>query len=208
MADATYAMTKVLQPGGTAYGQGLSGRPAAGKTGTTDNNTNAWFTGFTPQLCTSVWIGNVDRNQTVTAGGVGEVFGGTLPAEVWQQMMNAALAGQPRAVPFPADVRASARPMASSTATPTRRRHRPTPRHRPRRSRRPSRAPTMTPTATPPPISPTPTDAATPPSSPSRSPCPLVGAAVTDPDRFRRKTASVPPTPRLARTLRSRARAS
>ncbi|MGN6475079.1 MAG: transglycosylase domain-containing protein [Mycobacteriales bacterium] len=100
MADATFAMQHVLQPGGTASGHALSGRPSAGKTGTTDNNTNAWFTGFTPQLCTSVWIGNVDRNKTVSAGGVGEVFGGTLPAEVWQQMMNGALAGQP-ALPFP-----------------------------------------------------------------------------------------------------------
>ncbi|HVS67042.1 MAG TPA: transglycosylase domain-containing protein [Mycobacteriales bacterium] len=117
MADTTYAMQKVLQPGGTAYGRGLSGRPAAGKTGTTDKNTNAWFTGFTPQLCTSVWIGNVDRNQTVSAGGVGEVFGGTLPAEVWQQMMNAALAGKP-VLPFPRPSGVGT-PEASSSATPT-----------------------------------------------------------------------------------------
>jgi membrane peptidoglycan carboxypeptidase len=110
-------MQKVLQPGGTAYGRGLSGRPSAGKTGTTDKNTNAWFTGFTPQLCTSVWIGNVDRNKTVSAGGVGEVFGGTLPAEVWQQMMNAALATKP-VVPFPRPVGVG-KPEASSTATPT-----------------------------------------------------------------------------------------
>ncbi|HWC35532.1 MAG TPA: transglycosylase domain-containing protein [Mycobacteriales bacterium] len=117
MADTTYAMEHVLQPGGTAYGHALSGRPSAGKTGTTDNNTNAWFTGFTPQLCTSVWIGNVDRNKTVSAGGVGEVFGGTLPAEVWQQMMNAALANRP-VLPFPRPVGVGT-PEASSTAAPT-----------------------------------------------------------------------------------------
>ena len=92
-SDETYAMTKVLAPGGTAYGRALTGRPSAGKTGTTDNNTNAWFTGFTPQLCTSVWIGNVDSAQTVEGAGIGEVFGGTLPAEIWQQSMNGALAG-------------------------------------------------------------------------------------------------------------------
>jgi membrane peptidoglycan carboxypeptidase len=116
MADTTYAMEHVLQPGGTAYGHALSGRPSAGKTGTTDNNTNAWFTGFTPQLCTSVWIGNVDRNKTVSAGGVGEVFGGTLPAEVWQQMMNTALAGRP-ALPFPGPAGVGSIQQGTSVAT-------------------------------------------------------------------------------------------
>ncbi|HVU62207.1 MAG TPA: transglycosylase domain-containing protein [Mycobacteriales bacterium] len=117
MADTTYAMEHVLEPGGTAYGHALSGRPSAGKTGTTDDNTNAWFTGFTPQLCTSVWIGNVDRDQTVAVGGVGEVFGGTLPAEVWQNMMNAALEGTP-AESFPSEAGVGA-PEVSSTSTAT-----------------------------------------------------------------------------------------
>ncbi|HVT63884.1 MAG TPA: transglycosylase domain-containing protein [Mycobacteriales bacterium] len=162
MADTTYAMTKVLQPGGTAYGHGLYGRPSAGKTGTTDNNTNAWFTGFTPQLCTSVWIGNVDREKTVAVGGVGEVFGGTLPAEVWQQTMNAALAGQP-VLPFPG-VAGVGSPIASTTAVPTETATATT-------SETPTVAPTITPTVTvsptesptfsEPPVSPTPTDSAT-----------------------------------------------
>ncbi|HVW80040.1 MAG TPA: transglycosylase domain-containing protein [Mycobacteriales bacterium] len=125
MSDATYAMEHVLEPGGTAYGHALSGRPSAGKTGTTDNNTNAWFTGFTPQLCTSVWIGNVNRDATVAVGGVGEVFGGTLPAEVWQDAMNAALDGQP-VESFPAaaavgtpEVSTTAAPPATATSVPT-----------------------------------------------------------------------------------------
>jgi membrane peptidoglycan carboxypeptidase len=157
MADTTYAMTKVLQPGGTAYGHGLTGRPSAGKTGTTDRNTNAWFTGFTPQLCTSVWIGNVDREETVTAGGVGEVFGGTLPAEVWEQTMNAALAAEP-VVPFPgvagvgsAVASTTARPTATSTSVPT---VTPTP---PTSTPTPIVSPTKTATASPSPITPTPT---------------------------------------------------
>ncbi|HEX3705615.1 MAG TPA: transglycosylase domain-containing protein [Mycobacteriales bacterium] len=155
MADATYAMTKVLQPGGTAYGRGLSGRPSAGKTGTTDNNTNAWFTGFTPQLCTSVWIGNVDREKTVSAGGVGEVFGGTLPAEVWQQMMNAALVNDP-VVPFPAAVGVGT-PEASSTATAS-------PTITPSTTVSPSLTPSITPT-----IIPTITPTLTPPPTPTES---------------------------------------
>ena len=117
-AQATYAMTKVLAPGGTAYGHALSGRPSAGKTGTTDNNTNAWFTGFTPQLSTSVWIGNVDPTQTVEGSGVGEVFGGTLPAEIWQQAMNAALAGDP-VVSFPSLSSGAGGVQTSSSPTPT-----------------------------------------------------------------------------------------
>jgi membrane peptidoglycan carboxypeptidase len=124
MSDATYAMTKVLAPGGTAYGHALAGRPAAGKTGTTDNNTNAWFTGFTPQLCTSVWLGNVDPQRTISAGGVGEVFGGTLPAEVWQQAMDGALSGEPvEQFPTPSAVgtpfRSTATPASSTSPTPT-----------------------------------------------------------------------------------------
>jgi membrane peptidoglycan carboxypeptidase len=154
MADATFAMEHVLEPGGTAYGHALSGRPSAGKTGTTDNNTNAWFTGFTPQLCTSVWIGNVDSQQTVSAGGVGEVFGGTLPAEVWQDMMNAALIDQP-AEDFPGEAGVGT-PEASSTATAS-------PSITPTTTVSPSVTPTtsviptitVSPTLTPPPVSPT-----------------------------------------------------
>jgi membrane peptidoglycan carboxypeptidase len=97
-ADATYAMTKVLDCGysGTACGKALSGRPAAGKTGTTTDNTDAWFVGFTPQLSTAVWIGNDTKHSSdpVTQGGL-EVYGGDVPAQIWQSMMNAALVNQP-----------------------------------------------------------------------------------------------------------------
>jgi penicillin-binding protein 1A len=53
-------VTKVLQgviTGGTGTAAQL-GRPAAGKTGTTSNYTNAWFVGYTPTLSTAVWMGN------------------------------------------------------------------------------------------------------------------------------------------------------
>lgn len=165
-ADATYAMTKVLAPGGTAYGRALSGRPSAGKTGTTDLNTNAWFTGFTPQLCTSVWIGNVNRKKTIVGAGIGEVFGGTLPAEIWQQAMNTALAGQPVESFPPASnvgiIQHTAAPTRSATPTPKKTTKTPSP--SPTRTVTPSPTPTPTPTATPtvtPPTS-TPTATATP----------------------------------------------
>lgn len=60
------------------------GRPAGGKTGTTQNYRDAWFAGFTADLVTVVWLGN-DRGQAMD-----EVSGGSLPAEIWADFMKAA----------------------------------------------------------------------------------------------------------------------
>jgi len=68
---------------GTAGGQGI-GCPDAGKTGTTSNNTDAWFVGVTPKLSTAVWVGY--PNETTTLGS--SVFGGTVAAPIWQQLME------------------------------------------------------------------------------------------------------------------------
>ncbi|MGH8920775.1 MAG: hypothetical protein ACRD0H_20995, partial [Actinomycetes bacterium] len=92
----------VLGPGGTAPTAGL-GRPAAGKTGTTSNYTNAWFVGYTPTLSTAVWMGN-DTSQALTIGrirdtfypnGVSPVYGGTIPAATWKMFMSSALKDVP-----------------------------------------------------------------------------------------------------------------
>ena len=87
-----------------AYGTGTGaaiGRPAAGKTGTTDNYTDGWFDGFTPQLTTSVWMGDpsgaVPMRPPLTPE---DVFGGTYPASIWQYYMYHALAPYP-ALNFP-----------------------------------------------------------------------------------------------------------
>lgn len=58
------------------------GRPAAGKTGTTDSYKDAWFIGFTPDVVTGVWVGN--DNNTSNAG----LTGGTIPATIWGQYMR------------------------------------------------------------------------------------------------------------------------
>src|SRR3954454_14560832 len=127
MADTTYAMTKVLDcaSGGTACGKSLTGRPAAGKTGTNgqkEGNLDAWFVGFTPQLSTAVWYGNHNRKTPVTHNG-GQLYGGDLPAAAWQEMMNAALAGAPvEQFPPPAHVATAqghATPTTTATATQT-----------------------------------------------------------------------------------------
>ena len=65
------------------------GCPAGGKTGTTDNNTDAWFVGFTPKLSTAVWVGYPDSRiymNTLYFGG--PVDGGTFPAAIWGEYMS------------------------------------------------------------------------------------------------------------------------
>jgi penicillin-binding protein 1A len=75
-------------------GTGTAGkldRPAFAKTGSTDDNADAWFVGGTPQLVASVWMGSpVARVPMTNVGGV-EVFGGTYPARIWKQFMSEAL---------------------------------------------------------------------------------------------------------------------
>jgi penicillin-binding protein 1A len=72
------------------------GRPAAGKTGTTDGERDAWFDGYTPQLTAVVWMGRTDSEQPMgRVGRFGSVFGGTWPAMIWHNFMQAALANQP-----------------------------------------------------------------------------------------------------------------
>ncbi|PMQ02307.1 MAG: penicillin-binding protein [Dictyoglomus sp. NZ13-RE01] len=65
------------------------GRPCAGKTGTTDDYRDAWFIGFTPDLCTGVWVGNDDYSQTK------KVVGGFIPALIWREFMSNALKDKP-----------------------------------------------------------------------------------------------------------------
>ena len=65
------------------------GRPAAGKTGTNQDNRDAWFVGFTPDLVAGVWVGD-DRGRPMH-----DVTGGEVPAEIWKRFMTAAHVGLP-----------------------------------------------------------------------------------------------------------------
>jgi len=100
-----YAGTQVLQTV-ISSGTGTSanyGCPAAGKTGTTSNYTDAWFVGYTPQLSTAVWVGYPNATTSMTdVNGLGPGFGGTLAAPIWRQYMQAAAAGYCSAFPTPA----------------------------------------------------------------------------------------------------------
>jgi len=99
-ADATYAMQQVVN-NGTGTRAALNGRPAAGKTGTTSENRNAWFCGFTPQLAAAVWVGRGDGSPLKgVLGSSRGIYGGTVPAEIWKSFMDASLEGEP-VVDFP-----------------------------------------------------------------------------------------------------------
>ena len=81
---------------GTGTAANLPGREVAGKTGTTEQNTDAWFNGFTPQLATSIWMGDPKgRTPMYNVGGL-TVFGGTYPARIWAAYTKAALGNAPR----------------------------------------------------------------------------------------------------------------
>lgn len=85
------AMTDLLRAN-VAWGTGKAadpGRPAAGKTGTSQDFRDAWFVGFTAELVTGVWIGNDDGEA------MEDVTGGTLPAALWRRVTTKALADAP-----------------------------------------------------------------------------------------------------------------
>lgn len=89
---AAASLTDVLQ-GVIARGTGKAaqiGRPAAGKTGTTDSQRDVWFVGYVPQLSTAVWIGNDDYSPMRSG-----TTGGTYAAPVWRDFMQQALANMP-----------------------------------------------------------------------------------------------------------------
>jgi penicillin-binding protein 1A len=87
--NVTDALTDVVTSGtGTAAD---IGRPVAGKTGTSEAYTNAWFVGYTPSLATSVWMGYSDTPRTIRYPGVGTVSGGSIPTQAWAEFMEGAL---------------------------------------------------------------------------------------------------------------------
>ena len=110
--DVANGVTKILKTvltKGTGAGTGglAGGRPAAGKTGTSNTVTGGgtnetWFAGYTPQLSTAVWVGTPNdgdkqKFQNLQLGGrsYGVVFGATIAAPIWKQIMDRASAGMP-----------------------------------------------------------------------------------------------------------------
>jgi len=114
-------VTQVLQ-GVVNQGTGRRadiGRPGgtAGKTGTSESYSDAWFVGYTPQLSTAVWMGYSDsRRSLIGIKGLSRVYGGTIPAQTWHDYMAAALDGVPP-VQFAEPARAAPPPPENSPYT-------------------------------------------------------------------------------------------
>ena len=92
---------------GTASSNGQIGRPAAGKTGTTNDYGDAWFIGFVPQLSASSWVGHQNATKSLfdSRCGSGRVTGGCLPTMIWSRFMRAAIKDLPvRQLPEPPQI--------------------------------------------------------------------------------------------------------
>jgi 1A family penicillin-binding protein len=118
-AGAVSSLHRCLS-GVVTYGSGAAanfGRPAGGKTGTTSENRDTWFAGYTPDLAAVVWLGNDDNSRLASSA-----TGGQLAAPLWRQFMQTAHSGLPvralikyRAVEAP---EADATPLADDGEVP------------------------------------------------------------------------------------------
>ncbi|UGY91615.1 transglycosylase domain-containing protein [Streptomyces gobiensis] len=99
-ADATTAMLRSVVRSGTGTEAQTAGRPAAGKTGTAEDDQAAWFAGYTPDLATVIAVMGQDpetgaHKSLYGAAGQPKISGGHYPARIWGQYTAAALKGSP-----------------------------------------------------------------------------------------------------------------
>jgi penicillin-binding protein 1A len=92
VAYLTTDMLKGVITRGTGTAAGI-GRPAAGKTGTTQEYRDAWFVGYTPQIVCAVWVGYPEAAREMNNVHGRKVTGGSFPAEIWARFMKAAHEG-------------------------------------------------------------------------------------------------------------------
>ncbi|MGW1128522.1 transglycosylase domain-containing protein [Streptomyces sp. NPDC002526] len=179
-ADSVTSVLTGVVDDGTARGsvrnaEGLSDKDIAGKTGTSDDNKSAWFTGYTSNLVTSVGLfgeaafdrtgddgKEIKKNAQVTlqgAGGGGRVNGGGFPAEIWADYMGHSV-GKARDFDLDTDMGAAVSPPPASNS--------PSPSTSPSEKPSPSDTPSTSPSSEPPPASESPQSS--PPASPSGGP--------------------------------------
>ncbi|MGH3072526.1 MAG: transglycosylase domain-containing protein [Gaiellaceae bacterium] len=101
-----YTVTQILEQN-IAYGTGVGadyGQPAAGKTGTTEEWSDAWFCGYTPRLGTTVWVGYPKGKISMESVHGIPVTGGSFPAQIWRLFMSSAIGQlEPEEFPEPQD---------------------------------------------------------------------------------------------------------
>ncbi|MFJ9560442.1 transglycosylase domain-containing protein [Streptomyces fuscichromogenes] len=121
-ADTTTSILQSVVDNGTATAAQAAGRPAAGKTGTAEEDTAAWFAGYTPDLATVVSVMGQDpvtaaHKSLYGALGLARINGGGAPTEIWAQYTKAALKGT-TASDFDLDLQAGAETVAPGTQAP------------------------------------------------------------------------------------------
>jgi len=96
IADLTYALNQVTIKGtGAVVGARLN-RPAAGKTGTANDNASAWFNGYTPEVAASVAFYRDNATESLNGiGGLNSVTGGSFPARIWAEFVKGYLGKAP-----------------------------------------------------------------------------------------------------------------
>jgi membrane peptidoglycan carboxypeptidase len=156
----TYALRGVVT-GGTGYAAAIPPYVVAGKTGTANENVDAWFCGYTVQIATCVWMGWPEGEiPLLDIEGVSSVFGGTIPAAIWHDYMTVAMEGQtPETFPTPSFTGYTIGPETPVVVSPS-----PSPSESP--SEEPSAKPSASASATP---SATPSGSSSPGGSPSAS---------------------------------------
>ncbi|MFF4258949.1 transglycosylase domain-containing protein [Streptomyces sp. NPDC001663] len=122
-ADTTTSILQSVVENGTATAAQAADRPAAGKTGTAEEDTAAWFAGYTPDLATVVSVMGQDpvtaaHKSLYGAMGLQRVNGGGPPAQIWAQYTKAALKGKP-ATDFDLQLQPGAEQTAQPTLPPT-----------------------------------------------------------------------------------------
>ena len=120
MADLTTALQTVTSRCTASAAVADLGRQSAGKTGTTTDNSSAWFNGYTPQLATTVALFLDNASESLNGiGGLNAVTGGSFPAKIWDVYTKQALAGEPIAdFPAPANI-GGTDPTPMQNAVPT-----------------------------------------------------------------------------------------
>src|SRR3712207_1841466 len=120
-ADTVTSVLRGVLTHGTGKGAQI-GRPAAGKTGTTNGPTAAWFDGYTPDFAGAVWVGfptDPAKRPLRNVHGARIVYGGGFPATIWRIIMSAAHEGVPvRDFALPPVVAAPPKPL-TPTASPS-----------------------------------------------------------------------------------------
>ncbi len=120
--DIARAVNRALQgvvQGGTGRAADI-GRPVAGKTGTTQDNVDAWFAGYVPGYAAVVWMGYPEASRPMDDVQGRSVTGGSFPAQIWAKFMTAALEGRDEvAFPDPSDAMLRESEPPSLSVSPT-----------------------------------------------------------------------------------------